>query len=118
MTTVRFMNSRDPRVRVAVVYIQERYPTVLSIEELAKSLNLSSSRLRHLIKADIGLSPNRYIRTLRLERAKHLLGTNFLSIKEIMGQVGYNDPSHFARDFKAVIGMSPRQYRLLMMKAY
>lgn len=48
-----------------------------------------------------------------MERAKHLLETSFLSVKEITHNVGLKDESHFVRDFKAVYGVPPTRYRML-----
>jgi hypothetical protein len=47
-----------------------------------------------------------------MERARHLLETSFLSVKEIAHQVGLNDESHFVRDFKKAYGEPPTRYRL------
>jgi AraC-like DNA-binding protein len=47
-----------------------------------------------------------------MERAKILLETTFLSVKEIMTEVGVSDESHFVRDFKSVYGVSPARFRL------
>jgi hypothetical protein len=57
------------------------------------------------------MPPIRYLRLLRMERAKELLESSFLSVKEIAYQVGLNDESHFVRDFKATYGFSPALYR-------
>ena len=57
------------------------------------------------------MPPIRYLRLLRMERAKELLESSFLSVKEIAHQVGLNDESHFVRDFKATYGFSPALYR-------
>jgi AraC-like DNA-binding protein len=46
-----------------------------------------------------------------MERAKDLLESSFLSVKEIAYQVGLNDESHFVRDFKSTYGLSPAIYR-------
>ena len=46
-----------------------------------------------------------------MERAKNLLESSFLSVKEIAFQVGLNDESHFVRDFKSTYGYSPALYR-------
>ena len=46
-----------------------------------------------------------------MERAKNLLESSFLSVKEIAFQVGLNDESHFVRDFKSTYGFSPALYR-------
>jgi AraC-like DNA-binding protein len=54
----------------------------------------------------------RYLRGLRMERAKDLLESSFLSVKEIAYRVGLNDESHFVRDFKSTYGSSPALYRV------
>jgi AraC-like DNA-binding protein len=83
----------------------------LSLAELAQSVNLSVWRLCHIFKSDVGMPPIRYLRVLRMERAKDLLESSFLSVKEIAYQVGLNDESHFVRDFKSAYGFSPAHYR-------
>jgi hypothetical protein len=57
------------------------------------------------------MPPIRFLRLLRMERAKDLLESSFLSVKEIAFQVGLNDESHFVRDFKSTYGYSPALYR-------
>lgn len=84
----------------------------LSLAEFAQSVNLSVWRLCHIFKSDVGMPPMRYLRGLRMERAKDLLESSFLSVKEIAYRVGLNDESHFVRDFKATYGSSPALYRL------
>ena len=83
----------------------------LSLGEFAQSVNLSVWRLCHIFKSDVGMPPIRYLRLLRMERAKTLLESSFLSVKEIAFQVGLNDESHFVRDFKSTYGFSPAHYR-------
>lgn len=83
----------------------------LSLAEFAQSVNLSVWRLCHIFKSDVGMPPIRYLRLMRMERAKELLESSFLSVKEIAFQVGLNDESHFVRDFKSTYGFSPALYR-------
>jgi AraC-like DNA-binding protein len=83
----------------------------LSLSEFAQSVNLSVWRLSHIFKSDVGMPPMRYLRLLRMERAKDLLESSFLSVKEIAYRVGLNDESHFVRDFKSTYGASPALYR-------
>lgn len=83
----------------------------LSLTEFAQSVNLSVWRLCHIFKSDVGMPPIKYLRLLRMERAKGLLESSFLSVKEIAFQVGLNDESHFVRDFKSTYGYSPAIYR-------
>lgn len=83
----------------------------LSLEALAHAVNLSPSRLHNVFKNETGVSPARYLKTLRLERAKELLAESFLSVKEIRVCVGIGDESHFVRDFRKAYGLTPTQYR-------
>jgi AraC-like DNA-binding protein len=83
----------------------------LSLGEFAQSVNLSVWRLCHIFKSDVGMPPIRYLRLLRMEQAKNLLESSFLSVKEIAFRVGLNDESHFVRDFKSTYGFSPALYR-------
>ena len=83
----------------------------LSLGEFAQSVNLSVWRLCHIFKSDVGMPPMRYLRLMRMERAKDLLESSFLSVKEIAYRVGMNDESHFVRDFKSTYGSSPACYR-------
>src|SRR2546425_8110084 len=68
--------------------------------EIAQSVRLSPAHLRELFKDETGTSLTRYRRELRLERAKHLLETTFLSVKEVAASVGIDGVSHFVRDFE------------------
>jgi transcriptional regulator GlxA family with amidase domain len=83
----------------------------VSLNELAQSVNLSVWRLGHIFRSDVGMAPIKYLRLLRMERARQLLETSYLSIKEIGYHVGLNDESHFVRDFKKTYGAPPTVYR-------
>ncbi len=101
----------DPRVRRVVDLFNRDITRELSVTEMARSVNLSPWRLCHVFKSETGTSPTRYLRSLRMEQAKTLLETTFLSVKEIVSVVGLNDESHFVRDFKRVYGFTPVHYR-------
>jgi transcriptional regulator GlxA family with amidase domain len=101
----------DKRVEKIIQMMREDVRGELSLAELAQSVNLSVWRLCHIFKTDVGMPPIRYLRVLRMERAKDLLESSFLSVKEIAYQVGLNDESHFVRDFKSTYGLSPAIYR-------
>lgn len=82
-----------------------------SLTSLARAFNLSASHLRHVIKKTTGMSYGRYIKTLRLRRARQLLQETFCSVKQVMSEVGFVDHSHFARDYKKEFGESPTETR-------
>jgi AraC-like DNA-binding protein len=101
----------DKRVEKILQMMRDDVHGELSLAEFAQSVNLSIWRLSHIFKSDVGMPPIKYLRLLRMERAKGLLESSFLSVKEIAYQVGVNDESHFVRDFKTTYGYSPAIYR-------
>ncbi len=102
----------DHRVEKIQKIMRENLHREVSLRELAGSVNLSVWRLSHIFRSDVGMSPIKYLRLLRMERARQLLETSYLSIKEIGYHVGLNDESHFVRDFKKAYGAPPTLYRL------
>lgn len=82
------------------------------LDELAAEVNLSPSRLRALFKNATGQSFNCYVKHLRLEKAREMLGSTHLRITEIAARLGYEDVSHFIREFKRAFSMTPGACRL------
>ena len=78
---------------------------------LAALVNLSPSRFRHLFKQETGTTPAQYLKEFRLRKAEKMLRTTFLSIKQILKQVGIASNAHFVRDFRQKYGMTPTAYR-------
>jgi AraC family transcriptional regulator of arabinose operon len=101
----------DHRIQVVCSELESDPSRGLQITALSRSVNLSSSRFRHLFKAETGQTLVQYRKRVRLEEARVLLGTTLLSVKEIMHRVGVGSNSHFAHDFKEACGLSPTQYR-------
>lgn len=103
--------SPDPRITWTVEFMRQHLSEPLTVETIAARVNLSRSRFTSLFTAQTGLSPMRYLQRLRLRRARLLVERSFLSVKEIMALVGYNDPSHFSRDFRREHGDAPSDLR-------
>lgn len=101
----------DYRVQSVIHAMQTHLGEPLSVNDLAQSVNLSRWRLCHIFKSEMHRAPLQYLRCLRMQRARTLLETTFMSIKQITIEVGLRDESHFVRDFKRVYGLSPTKYR-------
>jgi transcriptional regulator GlxA family with amidase domain len=101
----------DRRVQAVIDYMSEDLSRPLRLQEVAHSVNLSASRLQHLFKADTNMTAAQYLKSLRMERAKQLIDSTFLSTKEIMQRVGMKDESHFVREFKKLYGLPPGSYK-------
>lgn len=101
----------DGRARRVIVFLENNFQRELSLSQMARVVGLSPSRLRHLFKTQTGTTPTQFLKNLRMRKAKGLLETTRLSVKEVMAHVGVNDPSNFTRDFKRAYGLTPIQIR-------
>lgn len=102
---------RDRRIQIVRVLLEAEFHRKLPLSEMGKAVRLSPWRLAHLFKSETGMSPQRYLTLVRLQRAKDRLANGFLPIREIGASVGMPNPSQFTKTFKAAYGMSPLQYR-------
>ena len=97
----------DDRVAKALAMISESSSRPLTCAMLAGSVNLSSSRLRTLFRICANTTPNAALKARRMEIARLLLCTTELLVKEIAARAGFQDVSHFVRDFERIYGQSP-----------
>ena len=99
------------KVGEAIVYMSEHLDEPMGISALARLANLSPRYFSGLFKQQTGCAPREYLHLLRIHQACQLLNSTGFSIKQIAFKVGYQDPLHFSRQFKAFQGISPTQYR-------
>lgn len=94
-------------------YIQELYPTGVSLEEIADKIGLSSAYLSTLFKNETGTKFSDYLMEIRMNQAKKLLKNTNLSMVEIAEAIGYKDTKYFSRAFKKTVGIKPSMFRKL-----
>ena len=83
----------------------------ISLNKLAKDLNLSEGYISDCFKKHMGITIMNYAKKIRIERAKVILKTTNDSILDISLRLGFHDQSHFYRVFKNFTGVSPLKYR-------
>jgi transcriptional regulator GlxA family with amidase domain len=101
----------DERIKIVCTYARMNLNQRLSLDHLARRVNLSRWALSHLFRQETGLSPMQWLKTQRITRAKLLLKDTLLTVKEVRAMVGAPDASHFAREFRRAFGLSPIQFR-------
>lgn len=101
----------NPKVRIAVSFLETNLHRDIYIAEGAKLVGLSRSRFCQLFKSEVGMPFIRCLKKARLERSLLLIETSFEPVKAVAFEVGYNDPTHFEREFKKTYGVTPSQYR-------
>lgn len=85
--------------------------THMPVEQIASRVNLSKSYFQHIYKELFGCSVVSDIINSRLEYAKYLLENSSLSIAAISKMCGYENETHFMRQFKRFVGVTPSQFR-------
>jgi len=106
----------DFRLRCALEYARCNLRRDLSLHRLAMIANVSVWHICRLFRDELGISPARFVKLLRLKHAADLLANTLLSVKEVMAAVGINDASHFVRDFRDFTGEFPMEYRARIQK--
>ena len=103
--------AQDRRIELVITLLEEDSSREFSLRRMAQLVNLSPTHFSYLFRLQTGMSPGRFLRSLRMHEAAVLLSTTFLSIKEVVARVGFSDDSHFVRDFKRTFGLAPTAYR-------
>lgn len=101
----------DALVAAAQYQLQQHYAEKAQIAELARKLAVSPRTLVRRFHAALGMSPQAYVQTLRIESAKLMLLRTSLRVDRIGQQVGYGDAGFFKRLFREQTGMSPQAWR-------
>lgn len=99
----------DYRVRRAIARIDEALEEPPTLEALASELNVSSSRLRHMFREQVGLPLSRYVLWMRL-RAALLRALEGKSMAESAQAAGFSDSAHFTRTCRQMFGLPPTAF--------
>ena len=97
------------RVRMAVEKNLDKAD--FTVDQLCKLVFMSHSQLHRKLDALTGYSPNKFIRIIRLNKAKDLLRKPSSSIASVALDCGYNDPGYFGRIFKQEYGVTPLEWK-------
>jgi len=101
----------NPKIRSVIAFFDANLHRQIRMTEITALTDLSHSRLDYLFRAGVGQTPTQYLQELRLKKACRLLETTDLKITQVGLAVGYQDHSHFFRNFKRRFGLTPSQYR-------
>nr|WP_308628054.1 response regulator [uncultured Eisenbergiella sp.] len=103
--------SRSDLVDKVIQYIGQHYKEEINLSELAGEFYVVPTYLAKRFKEKKNCTVMQYLENMRLKKARELLESSPLSISDIAIMVGYNDPNYFARSFKKVYDLTPREYR-------
>ncbi len=98
-------------VKKAVSFIQNNYCNPIRITDVAEYVCINRSYLYTLFENYLGMSPQEFLTTFRITKARELLDSTDYPIESIALSCGYNDAMVFSKAFHSMKGMSPSQYR-------
>lgn len=118
---IRRMGTARPRIHdthgagaeyfaFAAQHIDRNIDTSLSVEQISAATGVSPSHLERLCRHATGKSVIQYCRARRIERARELLREGSMTITSVAAATGFASVHYFSRTFKAIVGMSPREY--------
>ena len=115
-STTQFITSKNRsltpiQLQQAIAYIRAHLERDLSLDEIARVINISPSYFANLFKDATGIPPYQYVIQQRVEKAKSLLLKTDLTIADIALQVGFCNQSHLTRRFKRLTGETPKKFR-------
>jgi AraC-like DNA-binding protein len=96
-----------PSIARAIGCLRQAFDQPLCIERLARELGMSVSGLRQHFKAVTSMSPSQFQKQLRLQEARRLMVSENLDAASAASRVGYQDASHFNREYKSRFGVPP-----------
>ncbi|MDF3320198.1 AraC family transcriptional regulator [Rhodococcus sp. C3V] len=103
--------STDDPTRAAIEYIRSHLTDSITVNDIAREVQLSESAFAHTFRARIGVSPYQFLKSERLDAARRILLTGSgPSISEVARAVGYSSASHFITEFKRRYTVTPREY--------
>ena len=95
----------------AIQYIEENFTEEIDLATCAKHAKMSKYHFCRYFKEKMGLTPMKFVKIVRIAKAKKLLQRADLSLTEIALATGFGDYNRFYRNFKRFAGLSPKSYR-------
>ena len=104
---VAVLGGQGHRMAEAVRRLHRQFDRTVRMEELAADLGMSASTFYQRFRSVTGMTPLQFQKEVRLQEARRLLLAGGLDAATAGYRVGYNDPSHFSRDYKRLFGEPP-----------
>lgn len=105
------------RIGRAIEWLHNKFDQPLRIDDIAQELGMSVSSFHHHFRAVTAMSPLQFQKQIRLREARQLMLGEGLNAASAGYRVGYNDASHFNREYKRLFGLPPLRDMERMQKA-
>ena len=101
--------NKEYKIAKALKHIHDNYNKSIDADSLARICDMSISSFHEHFKKITSHTPLQYIKKIRLTKAKDLLTKHGCKVVEVSDELGYDNSSHFSRDFKNYFGYSPKE---------
>lgn len=90
---------------------------LIAIDSVAKSTGFNQRRIERLFNSQVGMTPKEYASNLRIKAARNQIKLNLnSSFTELAHKLGYHDQAHFIKQFKKIVGITPKQYLMKSLR--
>jgi len=114
---IGFEDAKNKRTYEIAEYMSENIGAVSSLDELAERFDISKFYMCRAFKEVIGYTILEYLTILRIQQARRYLVGSDMNISQIAQKIGYNSLTHFEKEFKRYMYMSPTSCRKVDGKA-
>lgn len=106
-----YKKGNSEKVNVVIDYIHNHFDKDISLNKVARLINMSDSAFSHFFRRQTGKVFSKFVNEVRLAKATLFLTTSEKTIADICYDCGFNNLSNFNRQFKKIKGISPSEYR-------
>ncbi|MFN4172051.1 MAG: GlxA family transcriptional regulator [Pseudorhodobacter sp.] len=104
------LGTRSIPLLKAVAFLNRNFDNPTSIRDCAESIGVSTRQIERLFRANLGVTPARYLLDLRLEHGRELLSGTDMSVLEVAVACCFGSGSHFSKSFRKKYGVSPHDF--------
>jgi AraC-like DNA-binding protein/ligand-binding sensor protein len=97
-------------IHKALQYMRQNYFNKVSLNSVARIVDLSPSYFSKVFKKEMGCNFNTYMNTVRIEKSISMLRYENMTLSNIATAVGFEDQSYFTKVFKRITGISPHRF--------
>lgn len=98
-------------INETIEYMKKNVKTPLTFEKILLNANMGETYFKRYFKKITGFSVMQYFKKMKIEEAKNLIKTSNMNFTKISENLGYDSIHYFSRQFKALTGMTPTQYK-------
>ena len=110
-TTLTAQSTKDNRLADLAAWAERNLDKPLDVETLAEHANMSSRNFHRHCQAELGVSPAKFVESLRLDAARRLLEARALDLAQVAVRTGFSGSDHLIRAFERRFGITPGVYR-------